>query len=240
MSVSGFGTQQGYPPARWHDPTVTQTEKEARWGRYDRIRLVGRTLNNTVARAPWLWPIIKHPMRRFFDRSAQEWDQRPGIASTAHLTSLAAAFLHVTPAPERVLDLGTGTGEAALLAAREFPRASVRGIDMSEEMVAIAKKKVGLDPDGRIAFKVADAARIPWPDDSFDLVMQVNVPPFFSEMARVLRPGGFVVVAASWGDETPFYTPEEVLERGFKRHGIAERVKGEAGPGTYWVGRARE
>jgi SAM-dependent methyltransferase len=111
---------------------------------------------------------------------------------------------------------------------------------MSEELVAIAKKKVGLDPDGRIAFKVADAARIPWPDDSFDLVMQVNVPPFFSEMARVLRPGGFVVVAASWGDETPFYTPEEALERGFKRLGIAERVKGEAGPGTYWVGRAHE
>ena len=158
-------------------------------------------------------------------------------APREHLTSLAAAFLHVTPAPERVLDLGTGTGEAALLAAREFPRASVRGIDVSEEMVAVAKKKVGLDPDGRIAFKVADAARIPWPDDSFDLVMQMNVPPFFAEIARVLRPGGSVVVAASWGAETPFYTPDSVLERGFAKHGIDEHVTGEAGPGTYWVGR---
>ena len=181
-------------------------------------------------------------MRRFFDRSAQGWDERTGTGSgsTAHLTSLAAAFLHVTPAPERVLDLGTGTGEAALLAAREFPRASVRGIDMSNEMIAIAKKKVGLDPDGRIAFKVADAANIPWPDDSFDFVMQVDVPPFFGEIARVLRPGAFVAVASSWGAETPFYTPEEVLERGFGKYGIAEHVRGEAGPGTYWVGRARK
>jgi ubiquinone/menaquinone biosynthesis C-methylase UbiE len=146
----------------------------------------------------------------------------------------------VTPAPERVLDVGTGTGEAALLAAREFPRASVRGIDVSEEMIALAKKKVGLDPDGRIAFKVADAARVPWPDDSFDLVMQMNVPPFFAEIGRVLRPGGSVVVAASWGVETPFYTPDSVLKRGFAKHGIEERVRGEAGHGTYWVGRARE
>ena len=149
-------------------------------GRFDRIRVVGRALNGTVARAPWLWPLLKYPMRRFFDRSAAGWDERAGGDSPHRLTALAAGFLHVTPAPERVLDIGTGTGEAALLATREFPRASVRGIDVSPEMVAVAKSKVGLDPDGRIAFKVADAARIPWPDDSFDLVTQVNVPPFFS------------------------------------------------------------
>jgi len=199
--------------------------------------VVGRTLNDAVARAPWLWPALKHPMRRFFDRSAPGWDDRTGAGSTEHLTSLATALLHVTPAPERILDLGTGTGEGALLAAREFPRASVRGIDFSEQMIAAARAKVGLDPDGRIAFKVADAAAVPWPDDSFDLVTQLNVPPFFAEIARILRPGGHIIVAASWGAETPFYTPDEVLARGLGRRGITEHVKGEAGPGTYWVGR---
>ena len=199
--------------------------------------MVGRTLNDAVARAPWLWPALKHPMRRFFDRSAPGWDDRTGAGSTEHLTSLATALLHVTPAPERILDLGTGTGEGALLAAREFPRASVRGIDFSEQMIAAARAKVGLDPDGRIAFKVADAAAVPWPDDSFDLVTQLNVPPFFAEIARILRPGGHIIVAASWGAETPFYTPDEVLARGLGRRGITEHVKGEAGPGTYWVGR---
>ncbi len=41
------------------------------------------------------------------------------------------------------------------------------------------------------------------------------MPPFFAEMARVLRPGGFAIVASSWGAATPFYTPNAVLERGF-------------------------
>lgn len=216
---------------------MAQGERTQHRGRFDRIRLIGRGLSGAVARAPWLWPLIKHPMRRFFDRQAAGWDQRAPGSETARLTAIAAALLHVTPEPERILDLGTGTGDAALLAAREFPRASVRGIDVSEEMVAIAKKKVGLDPEGRIAFKVADAAQIPWPDDSFDLVTQVNVPPFFAEIARVLRPGGTVVVATSWGPETPFYTPDSVLRRGFERHGISEHVRGEAEPGNYWVGR---
>jgi ubiquinone/menaquinone biosynthesis C-methylase UbiE len=145
--------------------------------------------------------------------------------------------LHVSPPPERALDLGTGTGEAGLLVAREFPRASVRGVDVSEEMIAKAKSKVGLDPEGRIAFKVADAAALPWPDASFDLVVQLNMPLFFAEVARVLRPGGHVVAAASWGEETPFFTPRSVIRRGFARRGVVEHVAGGAGPGIYWVGR---
>ena len=178
-------------------------------------------------------------MRRYFDECAPGWDERTGAGSTQHLTSLAAGFLQVEPPPERILDIGTGTGEGALLAAREFPRASVRGIDFSAEMIAAAKAKVGLDPEGRVAFKVADAAAVPWPEDSFDLVCQVNVPPFFGEIARILRPDGFVVVAASAGPRTPFYTSEDLLARGFARHGIVERARGEAGDGTYWVGRRR-
>lgn len=176
-------------------------------------------------------------MRRFFDRSAHGWDERTGAGSSEHLAALAAGLLHVSPPPERALDLGTGTGEAALLVAREFPRASVRGVDVSEEMIARAKAKVGLDPEGRIAFKVADAANLPWADDSFDLVVQLNMAMFFTEVARVLRPGGYVVAAASWGEETPFFTPRSVVRRGFAKRGVEEHVAGGAGPGTYWVGR---
>lgn len=200
---------------------------------------VGRTLNDLVVRAPWLWPVIRRPMRRFFDGLADDWDARTGAGSAEHLTALAAGLLHVKPDPERALDLGTGTGEAALLVAREFLRASVRGVDMAPEMIARASAKVGLDPDGRIAFKVADASALPWPDDSFDLVVQLNMPPFFAETARVLRPGGHALVAASWGPDTPFFTSAAALSTGFGRHGVDELAAGAAGPGTYWVGRAR-
>jgi ubiquinone/menaquinone biosynthesis C-methylase UbiE len=203
-----------------------------------RIRLVGRALNGIVARAPWAWPLLRRPMQRYFDAAAPGWDERTGAGSVDHLTPLATAVGELDLEPERILDVGTGTGEAALFLAREYPRASIRGVDISEEMVRVAQAKVGLDPEGRIAFRVADVADLPYEADSFDLLVHVNVPPFFGEVARVLRPGGHVVFVATRGSATPFYTPEPVLERGLARSGIEIVARGTAGRGTYLVGRA--
>jgi ubiquinone/menaquinone biosynthesis C-methylase UbiE len=198
---------------------------------------MGRMLNRLVVRAPWAWPLVRAPMRRFFERAAPGWDGRTGAGSVEHLAPLAAALLHVKPAPERALEVGTGTGEGALLIAREFPQARVRGVDLSEEMIRAAKRKVGLDPEGRVAFRVVDAANLPYEDDSFDLVAHLNMPPFTGEIARVLRPGGQVIVASSWGSATPFYTPTAVLDWGFAKRGIEPAASGQAGSGTFWVGR---
>jgi ubiquinone/menaquinone biosynthesis C-methylase UbiE len=195
-------------------------------------------MNATVARAPFLWPLLRRPMRSFFDRIAPEWSRRDRD-SAEYLAPFAAALLHVSPEPERALDIGTGTGAAALLLAREFPQARVRGVDLAEGMIEQAKKRIGLDPEGRVAFRVADASALPWPEESFDLVTMLNTPPFFSEIARVLRPGGHAVIAASFGPATPFYTPESVLRRGFRRHGLEVVHSGEAGLGTYLVALAR-
>jgi ubiquinone/menaquinone biosynthesis C-methylase UbiE len=194
-------------------------------------------LNGLIVRAPWAWPAFRRSMRRFFDRSAPGWDSRTGAGSVEHLAPLAAALLHVKPAPERALEVGTGTGEGALLVAREFPQATVRGVDVSEEMIRAATRKVGLDPAGRVAFRVTDAAELPYDDASFDLVAHLNMPPFVAEVARVLRPGGQVIVASSWGPATPFYTPNSVLDWAFAKRGIEPAGTGEALAGTYWVGR---
>jgi ubiquinone/menaquinone biosynthesis C-methylase UbiE len=198
---------------------------------------MGRALNALVARAPALWPLVRTPMRGYFESLAQGWDERVRAGSPEHLAALAAATAQIPTRPERALDIGCGTGEATLFLAREFPRARVRGVDFSEEMIHLARSKVGLDPEGRIAYKVGDASRLPWSEESFDLVAQLNMPPFFSEIARVLRPGGYAIVAASHGDATPFYTPPKVLERGFRRHGFDEVRDGEAGAGTFTIAR---
>lgn len=200
-------------------------------------RLIGRAITGLVARAPWTWPLLRGPVTRFFTDRAEGWDERTGAGGVDHLAALASAALLVKPHPERVLDLGTGTGEAALFLAREFPRARIRGVDVSEKMVRLAQSKVGLDPEGRIAFRVADAAELPFDDDSFDLVAQVNVPVFFGEAARVLRPGGSVIVVSSIGPRTPFHTPDAVLRRGFERHGLRQVEAGTTGEGTWFVGR---
>ncbi|MDX6615824.1 MAG: hypothetical protein QOD60_915 [Solirubrobacterales bacterium] len=202
----------------------------------NRNQRIGRALNRAVTAAPWLWPVIRPAMRSFFDDLAEGWDERTRAGSPEHLAPLAAGLLRVE-LPERALEIGTGTGTGALLISREFPQARVRGIDISEEMVRRAKKRVGLDPEGRVAFRVADASSLPYEDESFDLVAELNMPPFFSEIARVLRPGGFVVHASSWGDATPFWTPDAVLRRRFGRLGVSEVFAGGAAAGTFWVGR---
>ena len=198
---------------------------------------MGRAINTLVARAPITWPLLRGASHRFWEARASEWAERVDRSGADYLAPLAAALLHVHPEPERALDIGTGLGDAALLLAREFPHARVRGVDFSQEMVRRAQARIGLDPEGRVAFKVADAADLPFEDDSFDLVTQLNVPPFFAEIGRVLRPSGFVVIAASWGAQTPFYTPESVLRRGFRRIGLEPLESVEVGKGTYFLAR---
>jgi ubiquinone/menaquinone biosynthesis C-methylase UbiE len=198
---------------------------------------MGRAVSALVARFPVAWPLVRAPLRRYFSELAEGWDERTGANSPEHLASLAAGLMQVRPEPERALDIGTGTGAGALLLAREFPRARVRGVDLSEEMIRRATARVGLDPEGRIAFRVGDASSLPWDDDSFDLVTQLNMPPFFTEIARVLRPGGHVVIAASSGPRTPFYTPDSVLCRGFERRGFQVVETGTAHGGTFFVAR---
>jgi SAM-dependent methyltransferase len=202
-----------------------------------RIRFMGRAITTLVARAPVTWPLLRGWSRRFWDEAAPGWADRVDRSGPEYLAPLAAGLLKVRPEPERALDIGTGLGDAALLVAREFPHARVRGVDLSEEMVRRAQARIGLDPEGRVAFKVADASRLPFEDDSFDLVTQLNVPPFFSEIARVLRPGGFVLIAASWGERTPFYTPDSVLRRGFRRAGLESAEVGQSGRGSYFLAR---
>jgi SAM-dependent methyltransferase len=202
-----------------------------------RVRLAGRAINAIVARAPVTWPLLRGWSHRYWQGQASTWGDRVNRSAPGYLAPLAAGLLQVRPEPERALDIGTGLGDGALLIAREFPHARVRGIDLSEEMVRRAQARIGLDPEGRVAFKVADAAQLPFEDESFDLVAQLNMPPFFSEIARVLRAGGFALIAASWGRRTPFYTPEAVLRRGFERHGIERIESGAAAEGTYFVGR---
>lgn len=200
-----------------------------------RVQLIGRTISTLVARAPITWPLFRGWSHRFWQEAAPTWADRVDRSGPDYLSPLAAGLLRVRPEPERALDIGTGLGDGALLVAREFPRARVRGVDLSEEMVRRAQARIGLDPEGRVAFKVADASKLPFEDESFDLVTQNNMPPFFSEIARVLRPGGSIVIAASWGASTPFYTPDSVLRRGFGRHGIEPVESGEAAKGTYFV-----
>lgn len=152
------------------------------------------------------------------------------------LTPLAAAVLHV-PAPERALAIGCGDGEAALFLAREFPAARVRGVDPSAELVRRASARVGLDPEGRIAFKLGSARSLPYPDDFFDLVAQLDGRPAPREAARVLAPEGRLILARSAPPRFAARLHEEYLRWRLAGHGIAVEAAEPAGDGNFLVGR---
>jgi ubiquinone/menaquinone biosynthesis C-methylase UbiE len=160
------------------------------------------------------------------------------MPSSPPLTPLAAAVLHVG-SPERVLQIECGEGEGALFLAREFPSARVRGIDRSADAVRRARSRVGLDPEGRIAFKEGAPGSIPFPDDHFDLLVASDSRPGVNESARVLRPGGFLVLADTSRERVPAGFGARLLSWRLARVGFEAIWAEPAGAGSFSVARLR-
>ena len=201
------------------------------------VRAIARALSTIVARAPFLWPPLRRPTQRFWDRTAASWDDRIRPGSAEHLAPLAAACERLEREPRKVLELGTGTGAGALMVAQRFPAAEVWAVDLSEEMIDRARRKVPADVAPRLHFDAADAGALPHGSGTFDLVCQLNLPLYAKEIARVLAPGGYVAIASSRGPRTPYYTPDSVLRRRFEGLGLEVLDGGSAGDGTYFLAR---
>lgn len=157
--------------------------------------------------------------------------------SAPTLTPLAAAVLRVDPSPERVLQVECGEGDGALFLAREFPAARIRGVDRSAERIRAATARVGLDPEGRVAFKEGAPHALPYPDDFFDLVVQLDGRPAIAEIARVLRPGGHLILARSQSSTHSGRFAAWALRRHLRRHGVELVETAAAGDGSFSVAR---
>jgi ubiquinone/menaquinone biosynthesis C-methylase UbiE len=197
-------------------------------------RRFARLATTVVVRAPWLWRLFRGPLRRQFAWLAPRWDM---IRTVNHLAPFEAALGAITTAPRAALDLGTGTGDGALAIARRFPEAEVVGVDLAEEMVEQARRKLPPEFAGRVRFEQADAARLPYPDGVFELVGLANMIPFFDELARVVAPGGAAVFGFSDGARTPIYVPAERLQAELARRGFSDFAEFSAGSGTALLAR---
>lgn len=104
--------------------------------------------------------------------------------------------------PKTILDIATGTGDFAILSAKELRPQRMIGIDISEGMMKIGQKKVEAEGLQHIvSFKKDDCTNLSFDDNSFDAVTAAfgirnfqNLDQGLSEMYRVLRPNGHLSI----------------------------------------------
>lgn len=104
--------------------------------------------------------------------------------------------------PKTILDIATGTGDFAILSAKELRPQRMIGIDISEGMMKIGQKKVEAEGLQHIvSFKKDDCTHLSFDDNSFDAVTAAfgirnfqNLDQGLSEMCRVLRPNGHLSI----------------------------------------------
>ena len=143
-----------------------------------------------------------------FDRIARVYDVMNSVmtAGMHHRWRERAVDLSRVGPGDRALDVATGTGDLAIaLKRRVGPAGEVIGSDFSDQMLELARRKTG-----DVKFEWGNALELPYEDASFDAVTVgfgarnfSDLAAGLSEMARVTRPGGRVVVLEITTPERP-------------------------------------
>ena len=140
---------------------------------------------------------IKARVREMFGKTAEAYVASPGHAGGADLNRLVE--LAAPSLTDRALDVSTGGGHTALALAPHV--ATVVASDLTPRMLAAARDFLTASGGANVSYVIADAERLPFLDASFDLVTvriaphhYASLPAAVREMARVLTPGGRLVV----------------------------------------------
>ncbi len=141
----------------------------------------------------------------FFDLWSATYD-RPGLQQSTYRPVHDAVLARLDGLrPERVLDLGCGTGQLTRRLGEQFPDATIVGADLSDGMLERATERAEADDafTNVGGFIRADAQQLPLTDQSFDVVTCTESFHWYrdqeaavAELARLLRPGGRLVIAS--------------------------------------------
>jgi SAM-dependent methyltransferase len=152
--------------------------------------------------------------------SALERDELPDAAVLASLGCGNPTAVADLREGERVLDLGSGGGIDVLLSAKRVgPTGRAFGVDMTDEMLALAQRNAAEAGATNVEFLKGHIEALPLPAESIDVVISncvVNLaadkPAVFAEIARVLRPGGRIGITDIVAEDS--LTPEQRAEQG--------------------------
>lgn len=159
------------------------------------------------------YEMVKNNIKKKWDESSQYYDEfhGHGIKSEeeriAWTQTLEQVLSRVEFESDKVLDVGCGTGEMSLLLAEMGYH--VTGIDLSYEMLAIARSKANAR-NLEVVFELGDAESLQFEDETFDVVINRHLLwtlPYFKkallEWKRVIRKGGLVIIIdALWKSDS--------------------------------------
>ncbi|PMB11161.1 class I SAM-dependent methyltransferase [Fischerella thermalis CCMEE 5273] len=136
-------------------------------------------------------------IREQYDQMADVYDQRWNNYIVKTL-SFIKTWAQISP-EAAVLDIGCGTGEFERLLLTENPQQVITGVDISEEMLLVAKQKCRTYPN--VSLQNASVSALPFANNSFDVIVSASAFHYFDdpdialkEMRRVLKPDGKVVI----------------------------------------------
>ncbi len=174
-------------------------------------------------------------VRDLFDRLAPRYDRLNLVISLGQTTLWRRAALSDLDlrSGQRVLDVGCGTGWTGRFLRDRCPGLEIEGLDLSPGMIAEAQRR---DPQGR--YFEGDAAAIARPEASYDLVTTIYTSRNFpdpdralSELVRVLRPGGRLVLLDTFPPGGP--APWRAFHAFWLRHAVPALVRPFADPNAF-------
>ncbi len=165
--------------------------------------------------------IDRSRVRSSFDQHAGDYETYASVQRRV-VGRLLTALERTTTPPSSVLDIGCGTGMLLAGVAQRFPHATLAGIDLAPAMVEATRSALAGHPGVRLL--QGDAERLPFGDQSFDLVISTStfqwlesLESAFSEAYRLLTPGG-AFRFAFFGSRTLFELKES-YRASLSRHG---------------------